>query len=109
MAVTGVVVWFLYTPLKIHYAESREQHRLESELVELRERNAELREQVERLKTPEGIEEVARSSLGFVKEGENLYVVVEPEEATATPRYSDEGPPDEPLWIRVLDLAFGVR
>jgi len=113
VAATGVAVWFLYTPLKIHYAESREQHRLESELVELRERNAELREQVERLKTPEGIEEVARSSLGFVKEGENLYVVVEPEEATATALHAGDSsvdePPDESLWVRVLDVVFGVR
>ncbi len=107
----GATAWALYAPLKMHYTESREQHRLEAELAGLRERNAELREQVERLKTPEGVEEVARSSLGLVKEGENLYVVVEPEEASSTvdALHRVEEQADEPLLSRVLDLVFGVR
>ena len=109
--VVGAFAWSLYTPLKMHYTESREQYRLESELTELRERNAELREQVERLKTPEGVEEVARTSLGLVKEGENLYVVVEPEQADApaTALHRPDEPRSESLWLHVLDLVFGVR
>lgn len=107
----STTAWFLYAPLKMNYTESREQHRLENELAELRERNVELREQVERLKTPEGIEEVARTNLGFVKEGENLYVIVEPEDASATAAVLDRAEEEagEPLWPRFLDLVFGVR
>jgi cell division protein FtsL len=76
-----------YTPLKIQYQETREQARLEAELASLQERNESLSAQVERLKTPEGVEEVARESLGMVKPGENLYVVIDPaEEATTAAR-----------------------
>jgi hypothetical protein len=62
---------------QIQYQETREQARLEAELASLQERNESLSAQVERLKTPEGVEEVARESLGMVKPGENLYVVID--------------------------------
>ncbi|MDF1541857.1 MAG: septum formation initiator family protein [Anaerosomatales bacterium] len=110
----GVVLlagWAFYSPLKVHYQESREQARLEAELASLQERNETLNAQVERLKTPEGVEELARESLGMVKEGENLYVIVDPDiDATSTAA----GVADTPeipgsLWNDLLDLVFGVR
>lgn len=111
VAVVGILGWSFYTPLKLHYTETREQHRLEGELAQLRERNATLKEQVERLKTPEGVEDIARSSLGLVKEGENLYVVIDPDEATATvcPPTDGDGALEGTLWESVLDIVFGVR
>ncbi|MBS3955983.1 MAG: septum formation initiator family protein [Clostridiales bacterium] len=106
-----VLVWSLYEPLKMRYTETREQHRLEAELADLQERNRDLREQVERLKTPEGVEEVARTSLGFVREGENLYVVIDADENTMTAEAGVEPAADAntPFWRDILDFVFGAR
>jgi len=104
--------WALYTPLKLQYQESREQARLQAELDSLKQRNENLSAQVERLKTPEGVEEVARESLGMVKEGENVYVVIDPsEEASASTlaRTGEEDPVHDSIWDDLLDLVFGVR
>ena len=114
IVVTAVfaIAWSFYSPLKLHYVEAREQHRLEVQLAELKERNQTLRAEVERLKTPEGVEELARTSLGLVKDGENLYVVVDGVEESATPEpVGDDGMSGEetPLWQAALDLVFGVR
>jgi hypothetical protein len=104
--------WTFYTPLKIQYQESREQARLEAELESLRERNDSLSTQVERLRTPEGVEEVARETLGMVKDGEHAYVVLDgATEATATtlaPQTQDGGS-QESVWDDLLDLVFGGR
>jgi uncharacterized protein YlxW (UPF0749 family) len=111
IAVAVVMGWAFYPPLKIQYQESREQARLEAELENLRQRNENLNAQVERLRTPEGVEEVARESLGMVKEGENLYVVIDPDEATSTPVPGNSEDDDErgSVWGDLLDLIFGVR
>lgn len=106
--------WAFYSPLKIHYQESREQARLEAELESLKERNEALNAQVERLRTPEGVEEVARESLGMVKPGENLYLLVEPDESGEEPAASPapmsaEEAASRPVWTVVLDFLFGVR
>lgn len=114
LVVAAVVLlgWTFYTPLKLQYQESREQARLQAELDSLKQRNENLSAQVERLKTPEGVEEVARESLGMVKEGENAYVVIDPAEeasAAALARTGDEAPVPDSVWDDVLDLVFGVR
>lgn len=107
-----LLAWTFYTPLKIQYQESREQARLEAELEQLKERNENLSAQVERLRTPEGVEEVARETLGMVKEGEHAYIVLDPSEETSVAA-SVEQPADEAypgtLWNQLLDLVFGVR
>jgi cell division protein FtsL len=111
LIVLGLVViltWTFYPALRIHYQENRERSRLETELESLRERNESLNAQVERLRTPEGVEEAARENLGMVKPGENLYVVVEPE-PTATAEASIAPVESETLWVRLLDRVFGVR
>lgn len=71
------LAWSLYPTLKPLYEQQRDVSRLERELDGLRERNAYLRRQVERLKTPAGVEEAARSNLGYVRPGERAYVVIE--------------------------------
>lgn len=103
--------WAFYSPLKVHYQESREQARLEAELAGLQEQNETLNAQVERLKTPEGVEELARESLGMVKEGENLYVVLDPDADTTSTVAGVTDAPTMPgsLWNDLLDLVFGVR
>ena len=106
--------WYLYPLLRMHYAETSEVARLEKELDDLQDRNEQLRHDVERLQTPQGVEEAARESLGYVKPGENAYVVLAPdrsllETADVVPdaeAYRESGSP--PLWRRVLDFVFGV-
>ena len=109
--VLALIGWVFYPPMKIQYQESREQMRLEAELESLKERNDALSAQVQRLQTPEGVEEVARESLGLVKPGENLYLLIDPDEETSTPLPAspDEEVVQESLWYGLLDLVFGVR
>lgn len=85
--------------------------RLEAELEGLKQRNERLRAQVERLKTPEGVEEIARQDLGMVKEGENVYVVMEAEEPSATPAIEAAADPREGEGVvyRILDALFGFE
>ncbi|WP_456415855.1 cell division protein FtsB [Thiolapillus sp.] len=54
----------------------------QQQLVQMKERNARLRAEVESLKTGlEAVEARARSDLGMIKEGETFYQVIEPEPA----------------------------
>lgn len=113
IVVLVAVAWSFYPVARLQYAEEREQARLEAELDGLKDRNAELREQVDRLKTPEGVEEIARENLGMVKEGENLVVVVDGTETCVEPvtePSTDCIPEPEPsAWQRILDTVFGVE
>jgi cell division protein FtsB len=103
---------YLYPLIRMDYASQREVQHLESQLQSLQERNSELREDVDRLKTPQGVEEAARESLGMVKPGENACVVVGPSEEPTVDVMPEaetvtmEEP--EPWWRRVLDGLFGV-
>ena len=105
---------YLYPLLAMDYAGQREVEMLEAQLAGLQERNEGLRDDVERLKTPEGVEQAARESLGFVKPGENAYVVLTPEDgAEATAAVMPEAETvlarePVPWWKRVLDGLFGV-
>ena len=104
-----VAAWSLYPAARMQYQEERNKARLEAELDGLKERNAELRAQVDRLKTPEGVEEVARQDLGLVKEGENLYVVMDSETESATVSIDSESTSGNSTWLRVLDAVFGFE
>jgi cell division protein FtsL len=107
LIVIAVAAWSLYPVARVQYQEERNRARLEAELEGLRERNADLRAQVDRLKTPEGVEEVARQDLGLVKEGENLYVVMDSETESATALTNPEPVLDDNAWLQVLDAVFG--
>lgn len=113
VALIVVAAWSFYPVARIQYQEQREKARLESELANLQERNERLRAEVDRLKTPEGVEQVARESLGLVKEGENVYVVLDGDEAEATPTTRPQSAVsyDEQAgaWQRALDVLFGVE
>lgn len=106
--------WAYYPAARVQYRETRERARLASELQSLEARNERLRDQVEELKTPEGVEAYARSQLGMVKKGETAVVVVdgtESEAATAAPDIDSDAASKEPVgpWTAFLDLIFGVR
>jgi len=112
-----IAAWSFYPVARMQYREEREKQRLEAELSSLKERNSKLRAEVDRLKTPEGVEEVARENLGLVKEGENLYVVLDGEQTDATttaapdtaPTTADIAGMQAPSWQRVLDMVFGFE
>jgi cell division protein FtsL len=111
LALLAVTAWSFYPAARIQYQEAREKARLEAELEVLQERNEELRTQVDRLKTPEGVEEVARESLGMVKDGEHAYVVTnllqETTNTAAACASISEPPPT--LTQSLLDSIFGVQ
>jgi cell division protein FtsB len=111
IALLAVAIWSFYPVARIQYQESREKMRLEAELSALKERNAELRTQVDRLKTPAGVEEIARESLGMVKDGEHVYVVtnlLEETTGTAAACTSIAEPP--PTFSQsLLDSIFGIE
>lgn len=112
-ALVVFAAWSFYPVARVQYGEQRQKARLEAELASLKERNGNLRAEVDRLKTPEGVEEVARESLGLVKEGENVYVVIDGDEAESTPTLTPDtasaAPQDESVWLAVLDAIFGFE
>lgn len=111
MLTVAVAAWIFYPVLRVQYREQKQRARLSAELTDLRARNDRLLEQVDRLKTPEGVEDVARETLGMVRAGEHAYVLVEdtaaPEPAAAQPDRVTT--PTETVWTQVLDAVFGVR
>lgn len=104
----AAAVWTYYPVLKVHYREEKQKARLEVELEDLRSRNQRLRAQVDRLKTPEGVEDAARESLGLVKAGERAYVVMETTEAPTVSEPDRVKGEDDSVWVQVLDAVFGV-
>lgn len=109
-----LAAWTLYPVLRLQYQQQRQKASLEQELAGLKERNEGLRAQVDRLKTPEGIEEAARQNLGLVKKGERVVVVTDGEttrapapEVGAQTRSVTASEPS--VWLEVLDVVFGVQ
>lgn len=119
LTVIGLFVWSYYPVARVQYRETRERARLQAELDVLKQRNARLRKQVDRLKTPEGVEDYARTQLGLVKRGENVVVVLDGTEksklttqvAALTPNIDSDEIADAPVgpWTAFLDVVFGVR
>lgn len=104
-----LAIWMVYPVLRLQYQHRREVQSLEAELAGLQTRNEVLRGEVEGLKTPEGVERLARESLGLVKPGEQAYIVTggESEDTTATIGYSVE--PELPWWMQLADAIFGFE
>ncbi|HSQ22077.1 MAG TPA: septum formation initiator family protein, partial [Coriobacteriia bacterium] len=103
-----LAVWTVYPVLRLQYQQQREVRSLETELADLKVRNEDLREQVEQLKTPEGVERVARESLGLVKPGEQAYVVTGSGSVEASSAATSEAAA-EPFLQSVFDLLFGLH
>ncbi len=99
----------VYPVLRIQYQHERELQTLQSELDGLQSRNEDLREQVDELKTPEGVEQLARESLGMVKPGEQAYVVTGGEMGESSATVLAQQSAEAPFWQRALDVLFGFR
>lgn len=114
MTVLAVIValvlaaWWVYPTFKLQYEHQREVETLENELDDLKSRNEELRDEVDGLKTPEGVEQLARESLGLAKPGEQVYVVTGSVATETTPTVDASGGDEQPLWERALDALFGL-
>lgn len=109
-----LAAWTLYPVLRLQYQQQREKSTLEQELAGLKDRNENLRAQVDRLKTPEGVEEAARETLGLVKKGEQVYVVTDGETTRAAePQVGEQTrsitASETSVWTKVLDAVFGFR
>lgn len=117
VSAVGLLVWMYYPAAAVQYRETREKARLAAELKTLQARNDRLRKQVDRLKTPAGVEDYARSQLGLVKKGENVVVVVDGDEAeeasqaAGRPEIDSDETTVAPggAWTAFLDLVFGVQ
>src|SRR5574340_972803 len=75
VATLVLAAWTIYPVLRLQYQHQREVQTLQAELSGLKTRNADLRQEVDELKTPGGVEQLARETLGLVKPGEQAYVV----------------------------------
>lgn len=116
VAIAAVFLFTYYPVARVQYRETKDKVKLEAELALLEERNTRLTKQVNRLRTPEGVEDYARSRLGLVKEGENVVVVQGlPDSLETTSR---PGPPvidsgrtevEDGQWTEFLDFIFGVQ
>ena len=66
----ALVVALFVLPVKAYLRQRTDIARKQRELAALDQANAELTDQVNRLNTPEGIEDAAREEIGYVKRGE---------------------------------------
>ncbi|MDO8963671.1 MAG: septum formation initiator family protein [Coriobacteriia bacterium] len=107
VAALALLAWSLYPAMRLQYQTGRRVAGLEEQYSQLRQRNRSLRSEVADLKTPEGVERAARESLGFAKEGENVYVVMPTDGATGTADVAAQAPGRSALQV-VLDALFGV-
>lgn len=81
------------------YQVRREAARLVRERDDLRRQNAQLREEIRLLHTPEYIERLAREQLGLVRPGEIAVILVQPTPApTTAPAQKDAG---DGWWTRL--------
>lgn len=112
LVVLALAAWGYYPVAKQQYITARERDLLAARLAAVEERNRVIQDEIERLQTPEGIEDYARSQLGWTKPGENA-VIVEGVEGTATvgipPRIDPESVEitSTPM-TRFLDAIFDV-
>lgn len=109
VAVVGLV-WVLYPAMRLEYQASRHKAALERQRDAIARENDRITDEVDGLKTPEGVEREARESLGYAKRGENVYVVVPTDPITG----------EDPLTVEqadvngrsivtvLLDAIFGV-
>jgi len=119
VAAVAIFVVTYYPVARVQYRETRERARLQAEYDALTTRNQRLATEVARLKTPEGVEDYARSQLGMVKAGEHVVVVVD---GTAKPSMmpSAGSPPEldssgettsapSGPWTAFLDSVFSAQ
>lgn len=107
----GVVV--LYGPAQQLYLDIREKDRLGAEYAAVVDRNEAIDAQVRSLQTDEGVEDMARTQLGWVREGEHAVSVsgLKPKDVTEFRGniVSEDIPLPDTWYSGLLDPFFGVE
>lgn len=103
----------LYGPAQQLYRDIREKDRLSAEYTAVVERNEAIDAQVQALDTDEGIEDMARTQLGWVREGEHAVSVsgLDPKDVTEFRGniVSEDIPLPDTWYSDILDPIFGVK
>ncbi|MFA5843957.1 MAG: septum formation initiator family protein [Coriobacteriia bacterium] len=109
VAAVALAVWALFPTVRMGVSERAQRAALQSELDGLQRRNDTLRRQVDRLKTPEGVEQVARTSLGMVRPGERAYIVAGTTASReASPASKDASSSARASWLGALARLVGL-
>lgn len=82
-------VTMLYFPCQNYYNETRQLQQLQAEYDALQEYNTQMQNQVDYLNTDEGIEDYARSELGWIRPGEHVVSVEGVTPSTSNSRSND--------------------
>lgn len=115
LAVVGLTVFMLYPSCQNYYTETRQLQQLQAEYQALTEYNAQMQSQIDYLNTDEGLEEYARSELGWIREDERMATVEGVKSSVdgstqANTTYSplnEEIPAPDTWYSGVLDVFFG--
>lgn len=104
LIILAIVVLLLLNSVWNVFLKERETNetrkKLEREFLELKERETLLREEIERLSAPRGVEEEIRSKFEVSKEGEDVMVIIDP-------RRKDNANTDDSkkgFWSRLLNV-----
>jgi len=93
-----------------NYRLNQEAAGLRAEVLQLREQNIQLQQQIEAARTDAAIETIAREQLGLIKPGDHPLVLVagssQPAATPAQPAAAPPAPP-EPVWRQWWDYFFG--
>jgi cell division protein FtsL len=93
-----------------NYRLNQEAAGLRAEVLQLREQNIQLQQQIEAARTDAAIETIAREQLGLIKPGDHPLVLVadssQPAPTAAPPAPAPPAAP-EPVWRQWWDYFFG--
>ncbi len=113
IAVLLVSLYLVYPVAQGYYQTVREQDKLQAEYKALTARNAQIQAEIDNLNTPEGIEDYARSELGWVRNGDNPVTVLNVGDTTGStslPKQVNADTVEIPnAWYnRLLDKVFFI-
>ncbi|MDI6800034.1 MAG: septum formation initiator family protein [Actinomycetota bacterium] len=111
LALISITIMLLYRPIATMLTTKSRVPELKKEIVDLQKQNELLEEEVDSLKTDEGVELLAREDLGLVKPGEESFVVVVEEEGAALGEMEAE--PDgeakeDSIWQKIKNFLVSL-
>ncbi len=93
-----------------NYQLNQQADALRAEVVNLRNQNIDLQQQIEQARTDSAIETIAREQLGLIKPGDHPIVVVSQQQQTQNTTAQAPAPPapaPRPTWRQWWDYLFG--
>jgi cell division protein FtsB len=105
LSAVAVVLLMAMPPARQLYGQYRRITVEKEKLAALRDANSDLEQELERLKSPDYLERLAREQLGMVKPGETAYVVVRP-----NPSEGEKAPHSKPKpwYLRAWEWLVGL-